>query len=115
MEWLQANWLPLLIVVIVVLIFIGIIIYLCKKKGLRQVALQAILFAEEQYNSTTGQERLQIAIDYVYSRLPSAITIILPKDFLNTILKNFIQKLFDEVKQLLDYQKQALEEKESEK
>ena len=112
MEWLQANWLPLLIVILVVLIFIGIIIYLCKKKGLRQVALEAILYAEKQYNSTTGKERLEIAVNFMYDKLPCFITSIMPKETMKFMLENFIQTIFDEVKELLDYQKPTIENNE---
>lgn len=112
MEWLQANWLPLTIVVGVVVIFIGYIIYLCKKTGLRKVALDAILKAEEQYHSTTGQERLQLAVDYVYEQLPALLRIAFTKDIIKKYLANFVQKVFDEVKELLDYQVPELKEGE---
>ena len=105
MEWLQANWLPLLILVLVVIGFIIYLIYLSKKKGLRQVALEAILVAEEKWNTTTGKERLQIAVDYVYDYIPSYVKIFLSKELLNKILADFIQKVFDEVKKVLDFQK----------
>lgn len=105
MEWLQANWLPLLILVLVVIGFIIYLIYLSKKKGLRQVALEAILIAEEKWNTTTGKERLQIAVDYVYDYIPSYIKMFLSKELLNKILADFIQKVFDEVKKVLDFQK----------
>lgn len=105
MEWLQANWLPLLILVLVVIGFIIYLIYLSKKKGLRQVALEAILIAEEKWNTTTGKERLQIAVDYVYDYIPSYVKIFLSKELLNKILADFIQKVFDEVKKVLDFQK----------
>lgn len=105
MEWLQANWLPLLILVLVVIGFIIYLIYLSKKKGLRQVALEAILIAEEKWNTTTGKERLQIAVDYVYNYIPSYVKIFLSKELLNKILTDFIQKVFDEVKKVLDFQK----------
>lgn len=105
MEWLQANWLPLLILVLVVIGFIIYLIYLSKKKGLRQVALEAILIAEEKWNTTTGKERLQIAVDYVYDYIPRYVKIFLSKELLNKILADFIQKVFDEVKKVLDFQK----------
>lgn len=105
MEWLQANWLPLLILVLVVIGFIIYLIYLSKKKGLRQVALEAILIAEEKWNTTTGKERLQIAVDYVYDYIPSYVKIFLSKELLNKILADFIQKVFNEVKKVLDFQK----------
>ena len=79
--------------------------YLSKKKGLRQVALEAILIAEEKWNTTTGKERLQIAVDYVYDYIPSYVKIFLSKELLNKILADFIQKVFDEVKKVLDFQK----------
>src|SRR5574344_1874951 len=101
MEWLQANWLPLLILVLVVIGFIIYLIYLSKKKGLRQVALEAILIAEEKWNTTTGKERLQIAVDYVYDYIPSYVKIFLSKELHNKILADFIQKVFDEVKKVL--------------
>ena len=81
------------------------LIYLSKKKGLRQVALEAILIAEEKWNTTTGKERLQIAVDYVYDYIPSYVKIFLSKELLNKILADFIQKVFDEVKKVLDFQK----------
>ena len=105
MEWLQANLLSLLILVLVVIGFIIYLIYLSKKKGLRQVALEAILIAEEKWNTTTGKERLQIAVDYVYDYIPSYVKIFLSKELLNKILADFIQKVFDEVKKVLDFQK----------
>lgn len=105
MEWLQANWLPLLIVVLVAIGFIIYLIYLSKKKGLRRVALEAILLAEEKWNTTTGKERMQIAIEYVYEYIPSYVKIFLSKDLLNKLLTDFIQKVFDEVKKFLDFQK----------
>ena len=110
MEWLPINWLPLTIVVIAVLIFIGIIIYLCKKRGIRQVALEAILIAEQQYESTTGQERLAMAIDHVYNNIiPKVITMFIPKELILSQIEKFIQKLFDDVKALLDYNRQEIE------
>ena len=103
------DWLSLAIVIIAVLIIIGIIIYLCKKNGLKQVAYQAILLAEEHYNSTTGQERLDLAINYMYSKLPTIITYI-PEPLLKAVIKTFIQRVFDEIKLVLDYQKPQINE-----
>ena len=42
-EWLAANWLPLVIVIIAIVIGI---IYLLKKKSLRQTAIDAIVWAD---------------------------------------------------------------------
>ncbi len=105
MEWIQSNLPELIILVLAVISFILYIIYLCKRDGLRAVALRAILEAEKQYNSTTGKERLSFAVNYVYDYLPGYIKIVLPKSILEDFLQQFIQKVFDQVKDLLDYGK----------
>lgn len=105
MEWLQANWLPLLIVVLIVLGFIGWIVYLCKKKGLRTIALNAILEAEKELASADGAEKMAAAIAYFYNLLPVYIRALMPLDMVRGFIERFIQKIFDEVKELLDYQK----------
>ena len=110
MEWLQTNWLPLTIILAVIIAFIIYIVKRCKEKGLRQTAIEAILKAEEQYNSTTFKERLELAVEYVYASLPDVLKIAFTKDIIRKYLTNFIQKVFDEVKALLDYQKPTLEE-----
>lgn len=105
MVWLESNWLPLTIVVLVILAFIGWVIYLCKKKGLRETALEAILVAEKEFSSGEGKEKMEFAVNYVFDLLPVYLKALFPKDLVCSILEKFIQKLFDEVKKLLEYQK----------
>jgi hypothetical protein len=109
MEWLETNWLPLLIVILVILGFIGWIIYLIKRKGLRQVALDAILEAEREFQSGKGKEKMKFAVDYVFDLLPLYIKAILPREFLHNFLEKFIQKVFDEVKKFLDYTEEQIQ------
>ena len=101
------DWLPILIIVILIVAFIAYILLQCKKKGIRAVAIEAILKAEEQYNTTTGKERLNLAVSYVYNRLPSIVTSIFPEDIVNSIVEKLVQEIFDETKKLLDYNKEA--------
>ena len=105
MEFIQANAPELIIIALAILSFIAYIFYMCKKEGLRKVALKAILEAEKMYYSTTGKERLQIAINYVYEYIPAYIKVILPKSILEDLLQKFIQEIFNQVKELLDYEK----------
>ena len=107
MEWIQSNLPELIILVLAVISFILYIVYLCKRDGLRVIALRAILEAEKHYNSTTGKERLSFAVDYVYEYIPGYIKVVLPKSILKDFLQQFIQKVFDQVKDLLDYEKGA--------
>ena len=106
----------LLIALIIILIIIIYIIIVCvskTNKKLRAIIIKAILFAERQYNSTTGKERLNIAVNYVMSRLPDSIQKIIPKELLLNYLVNIVQKIFDETKELLDYRPtEILEESE---
>jgi len=105
MEWLQNNWLPLGIIVIVVILFIIKLVKKCLEVGMRETALNAILEAEKAFKSGEGKEKMEFAIDYVFDLLPLYIKIIVPKSMLVEFVHNFIQTLFDEVKKLLDYQK----------
>lgn len=95
LEWLAANWLPLLIVIIVVAIALT---YFIKRKGLRQVAIDAIVWAERMYGSEEGKEKMQKAIDYMQQIVP----------FLNfipdSIIHSFIQGVFNQIKEALDQQ-----------
>lgn len=92
-EWLATNWLPLVVLLVVI---IGMVIYLLKRKGLRQLAIDAIVWAEREFSTEEGQEKMQQAIDYCQQLMP----------FLNlipdAIIKGFIQGVFDQIKAALD-------------
>lgn len=107
---IQENWLPLLIVILMIISIVGYIIYLIITKGLKEVALSAILEAEKHYNSTTGKERLEIAVNYAYELLPGYIKLMLPKSILLQLTENFIQSTFEKVKDLLNYHLEELHE-----
>ena len=113
MEFINNNWPALMILLAVVLIYIIYAIIQIKRSSLRTYALAAILKAEESLNSTTGKEKMNIAINYVYDLLPAYIKLLLPTSLIEEYLRKFIQKVFDEVKQLLDYTPE-INEKESE-
>ena len=105
MEWLQNNLPELIVVIVITILFFIYVFYFIKKEGLRKVAIIAILEAEKLYNSTTGKERLSYAVDYVYEYLPSYVKLLFPKNVLKEDLEHFIQAVFDQVKDLLDYEK----------
>lgn len=105
MDWFQNNWLSCIIILLVIIIFIGFIFYLCKKNGIKKVALDAILEAEKYYNTKTGQERFEYAVSFVYTNLPNIIQSIIPEKLALSFCKSLVQKTFDDVKSILDYQK----------
>lgn len=95
LEWLAVNWLPLLVIIIVVVLAL---IYFIKGRGLRQVAIDSIVWAERMYGSEEGKEKMQKAIDYCQQIVP----------FLNfipdSIIHSFIQGVFNQIKEALDQQ-----------
>lgn len=102
------TWLYITVLILVIVSFIIYLFYQVKKNGLRETVIAAILKAEEQYYSTTGQERFEIAFNYVYDLIPTIWKTILPKELLKKFLKNLIQNTFDEVKELLNFEKASL-------
>ena len=104
------TWLYITILILIIVTFIIYVLYQVKKNGLRETVLEAILKAEEHYYSTTGKERFEIAFNYVYDLIPTAWKVILPKELLKKFLDNLIQSTFDEVKDLLDFEKASLKE-----
>lgn len=102
------TWLYITILILVIIGFAIYVFYQAKKNGLRETALEAILKAEKQYYSTTGKERFEIAFNYVYDLIPTAWKVVLPKEFLKKFLDNLIQSTFDEVKELLNFEKTSL-------
>ena len=93
MEWLQTNWLPLLIVIIFI---IGTIIYLIKSKGLRKAAVDAIVWAENACKTEEGKVKMQEAIDYIQQLVP--LLNLVP----DALIHSFIQSVFDQIKVALD-------------
>lgn len=95
LEWLAANWLPLLVVIVAVII---VLTYFIKRKGLRQVATDAIVWAERMYGTEEGKEKMQKAIDYMQQIIP--ILNFVP----DSIIHSFIQSVFNQIKEALDQQ-----------
>ena len=92
LEWLAANWIPLLVFVV---IMVGIAIFLIKKKGLRQAAIDAIVYAQEQMATEEGKVKMQAAIDYIQQLVP--LLAFVP----DALLESFIQGVFDQIESAL--------------
>ena len=101
MEFIQTHWLEL---IILALFFIGAIAYIAwviKKNGLRGMVIKLITKAEDMYEQGQNEEKLNYVIDKVIAILPMPFSLFVTR---NTI-KKLIQKIFDEVKEALDYTK----------
>lgn len=91
-EWLAANWLPLLVFIIVV---VGVLFFILKKKGLRQAAIDAIVYVQEKMGTEDGQVKMQNAVDYIQQLIPFLGFI--P----DSIIQAFIQGVFDQIESAL--------------
>ena len=101
MEFLKVHWIELLIVA---LFFIGSIIYiawLIKKNGLRGAVVKLIVKAEDMYNKGDNEGKINYVIDKVIALIPLPFSLLITRQ----TIRNFIQTIFDEVKEALDYKK----------
>ena len=101
LEFIQTHWLEL---TIVALFFIGAIVYIAwlfKKKGLRGVVVDLIVIAEKEFKQGENEEKLNYVIDKLIALIPTPFNLFITRE----TVKKFIQKIFDEVKEALDYQK----------
>lgn len=93
LEWLMANWLPIVIVIVAVVLAL---VYVIKKKGIRQTAIDAIVWAEREFSTEAGKEKMQKAIDYCQQIIP----------FLNfvpdALIEKFLQGVFNQIKEALE-------------
>lgn len=94
-EWLATNWLPLLVFIVVVA---GIIFFILKKKGLRQAAIDAIVYVQRTMETEEGQAKMQAAIDYIQQLVPFLAFV--P----DSVIKAFIQGVFDQIESALKLQ-----------
>lgn len=88
------------IVVILVIAFGLWLAWQIKKNGLKEFAVQMIIKAEDMYKKGQNEEKMNYVIDKVISLIPLPLSLFITRE----MVKNFIQKIFDDVKRALDYQ-----------
>lgn len=96
------NYTILLQIIATAIIFLAVLLYIVwqiKKKGLKKTVVNLIVVAEELFEDGEGQEKMNYVIDSVIGLLPFPLRLVITR---NT-LRKFIQKIFDIIKQALDY------------
>ena len=78
----------------------NIIYWLIKKNGLRGTAVNLIVKAEEIYMKGQNDEKMNFAISKLIDVIPKPFRLFVTEE----IVRKFIQKIFDEIKEALDYQ-----------
>jgi len=87
------------VVAIVVIIFIAWLAWKIKKNGLRGTVVNMIVKAEDMYNHGANEEKINYVIDKIIALIPVPFSFFITR---NTVRK-FIQNIFDEIKNALDY------------
>lgn len=89
-------------IIIAIGVVIGFIIYIAwhiKKKGLRQFAVDFIIYAENEFKQGDNETKLNYVIDKVITFIPAPLNFFITRD----VVKTFVQSVFDSVKKALDY------------
>lgn len=86
-------------IVILALFFIIWLVWQIKKKGLRIFVTECIVEAEDKFIKGANEGKLNYVIDKVISVIPMPLSLFITRE----IVKEFVQKCFDVVKQALDY------------
>ena len=89
---------------IIILIFacVSILVYLLyriKKDGLIPVVVKMIVAAEGQFEKGANQEKINYVIDSLLEFLPKILRCFITREN----VKSFVQKVFNGVKEALDY------------
>jgi len=93
------NILSIIIIAVAIIIAIVFLYYKMKKLGLRQVAISLIVEAETRFEYGKNTDKFNYVFSNIYIRLPLILQILFTKE--NLI--QFIQKVFCEIKEALDY------------
>lgn len=89
-------------ILILLLYCLGVLCYLIyriKKEGLRPVVIDLILEAEDSFEEGKNREKMEWVIEKVLYMIPKPFQLFLTVEN----VENFIQRIFDEIKEVLDY------------
>lgn len=91
----------LYIILLILVCFFAFIylLYQIKKNGLRATVIRLIVCAEKNFQKGENREKMNYVIRHFVSILPTPVRFFITED----AVENFIQCIFDEVKEALDY------------
>ena len=89
----------IIILILACVVTLGYLYWMIKKNGLRAVVVEFIVAAERQFEKGENQTKINYVIDRIINILPEFFKIFITRDN----VKTFVQGVFDEVKQALDY------------
>ena len=99
---MNNQTLCIIILILACVCVLGYLLYSIKKNGLRATVIHLIVYAEERLGSGKGKEKMDMVIDGLTSCLPAPIKLFVTEES----IKSFVQHVFDEIKEALDYREQ---------
>lgn len=102
-------WLISAVIIIIILVLIYILFKI--NKDIRIKAYEYFLKAEHEFMSGQGEEKMNYVIENIYFYLPNFVRLFISQDS----LKEIVQKMFNEIKDLLDDGKRNSSTKDGDK
>ena len=89
----------IIILVLACIAILGYLYWMIKKNGLIPVVVKMIVAAEDQFEKGANQEKINYVIDSLLEFLPKIFRYFITREN----VKAFVQGVFDDVKEALDY------------
>lgn len=89
----------IIILILACIAILGYLYWMIKKNGLIPVVVKMIVAAEDQFEKGANQEKINYVIDSLLEFLPKILRCFITREN----VKSFVQKVFNSVKEALDY------------
>ena len=89
----------IIILILACVAILGYLYWVIKKNGLIPVVVKMIVAAEDQFEKGENQEKINYVIDSLLEFLPKILRCFITREN----VKSFVQKVFNSVKEALDY------------
>ena len=89
----------IIILVLACIAILGYLYWMIKKNGLRAVVVEFIVAAEQEFEKGANQDKINYVIDGLLAFLPKILRCFITREN----VKAFVQGVFDDVKEALDY------------
>ena len=89
----------IIILIVACIITLLTLWYKIQKEGLRNVAIRLIVIAEKNFGSGEGKKKMEMVVANIHKALPTPLNFFLTE----TMITNFVQMVFNEIKEALEY------------
>ena len=89
----------IIILILACVAILGYLYWVIKKNGLIPVVVKMSVAAEDQFEKGANQEKINYVIDSLLEFLPKILRCFITREN----VKSFVQKVFNSVKEALDY------------